>query len=61
MLAGLRSNYRSPSAFEAEAVKRHGWHDQGIVVAAVDDPRLPWQDRELLKAIGDRLYGRRES
>ena len=60
MSSSLRTNFRSPNAFDAEAVKRYGWHDHGIVVVAVDDPRLPWQEREILKAIGDKLYGRRQ-
>ena len=40
-----------------EALKRHAFEDQGIVVAKVDDPRLSWVDREELKRIGAKLYG----
>jgi hypothetical protein len=46
---------------DVEAVKRHGYHDQCIVVVAINDPRLPWQDREFLKQIGDKLYGQRRA
>jgi hypothetical protein len=43
---------------DTEAIKRHAFETQGIVVAKVDDPRLSWVDREELKRIGVKLYGR---
>lgn len=42
---------------DTEAIKRHAFNNQGIVVAKVDDPRLSWADREELKRIGSKLYG----
>jgi hypothetical protein len=42
---------------DTEAIKRHAFNNQGIVVAKVDDPRLSWVDREELKRIGSKLYG----
>ena len=42
---------------DIEAIKRHAFNNQGIVVAKVDDPRLSWLDREELKRIGSKLYG----
>jgi hypothetical protein len=56
----LRSSYRSPNTVDAEAIKRHGFRDQGIVVVSVDDPRLAWPEREILKQIGAKLYGERK-
>lgn len=44
-----------------ETLKRHGYHDQGIVVARIDDPRLNEWDRQFLKNIGGKLYGQRRS
>lgn len=57
--APLRTNLRTPTPFNGEAVKRHGYHDQGILVVALDDPRIGWEYREILKAIGAKLYGER--
>ena len=47
-----------PEPTDLEAVKRAGWHDQGILVVSVSDARLDWVERELLRRIGERLYGR---
>jgi|GEM_PF-91443 len=43
----------------AEMVRRDGWRDHGVFVVAVDDPRLTWPERELVRQLGERLYGRR--
>ena len=43
-----------------EQVKRNGWHDQGILVVAEDDDRLTWPERELIRRLGEKLYGKRE-
>ena len=34
-----------PEQIDAEAVKRDGWRDQGILVVAHDDSRLGWIER----------------
>jgi hypothetical protein len=44
-----------------EEVKREGWRGQGILVVSEDDPRLAWPERELVRQIGIKLYGKRES
>ena len=44
-----------------EQVKRNGWRDQGILVVAEDDDRLTWPERELIRRLGEKLYGKRES
>lgn len=49
---------RSPEASETEAIKRYGWRDQGVLVVSADDHRLTWPERELVRQIGSRLYGR---
>lgn len=43
-----------------EEVKREGWREQGILVVSEDDPRLAWPERELVRQLGQKLYGRRE-
>ena len=44
-----------------EQVKREGWHDQNILVVSPDDERLTWPERELVRQLGEKLYGRREA
>ena len=49
-----------PTAIAPDAVKAAGWRDHGLLVVALDDPRLGWADRELVRTIGDKLYGMQE-
>ena len=49
---------KSPEPSETEAIKRYGWRDQGILVVSADDQRLTWPERELVRQLGSRLYGR---
>jgi hypothetical protein len=42
-----------------EEVKRDGWHDQGLLAVSIDDERLTWPERELVKQLGEKLYGKR--
>jgi hypothetical protein len=49
---------KSPEPAETEAIKRYGWRDQGILVVSADDRRLTWPERELVRQLGSRLYGR---
>lgn len=48
---------RVPTPMDAEAIKRHGWQDQNVLVVNADDPRLTWPERELIKQLGAKLYG----
>ena len=43
-----------------EEVKRDGWQEQGVLAVAVDDERLTWLEQELVRQLGERLYGKRE-
>jgi hypothetical protein len=57
----LRTNYPTRDIgreIDREAIKRNGYHDQGIVVASVHDNRLTDWERQFLKNIGGKLYGR---
>jgi hypothetical protein len=61
------NNYRCPLARlqpeprpDPEQIKRDGWRDQHILVISPDDDRLDWVERDLLRQIGNRLYGRKE-
>ena len=42
-----------------ERVKRDGWLEQGLLAVSLDDQRLTWVERELVKQLGEKLYGRR--
>jgi len=45
----------------AEHLKRNGWREQSILVVSLDDCRLTWPERELVRHIGEKLYGKREA
>ena len=42
-----------------ERVKRDGWLERGLLAVSMDDQRLTWAERELVKQLGEKLYGRR--
>lgn len=46
-----------PQATDLETLKERGWREQGLLVVSQDDQRLDWMERQLLKNIGERLYG----
>ena len=41
-----------------ESVKRDGWLEQGLLAVSLDDQRLTWIERELVKQLGEKLYGK---
>ena len=42
---------------ELEALKRRGWRDHAMAVIDPRDPRLGWEDRQLVERLATRLYG----
>lgn len=42
---------------DVEAAKRQGWREQHILVVSDEDERLDFLERELIRSIGERLYG----
>ena len=46
-----------PETTDLEAMKQRGWRDQHILVVNADDERLDWMERQLVRQIGERLYG----
>ncbi|MHA3977402.1 hypothetical protein ACW9UR_06955 [Halovulum sp. GXIMD14794] len=46
---------------DTEQVKREGWKEQGVFAVSLDDQRLTWPERELVRQLGERLYGARPS
>jgi len=50
-----------PTTIDYARIKREAWRNDGILVIDVDRAEgLNWADRELLRVIGDQLYGRRK-
>ena len=50
---GLGGERRSP-----DQVKREGWREQGVLAVAVEDGRLTWPERELVRQLAEKLYGK---
>ena len=44
---------------DPEQVKRDGWHEQDMLAVSVDDHRLTWPERELVRQLRERRYGKR--
>lgn len=42
-----------------DQVKRDGWKEQGVLAVSLDDQRLTWPERELVRQLGEKLYGTR--
>ena len=42
-----------------DEIKREGWREQRVLAVSLDDARLTWPERELLRQLGEKLYGDR--
>lgn len=42
-----------------EHIKRDGWRVQRVLVVDADDERLTWPERELVRQLGEKLYGQK--
>jgi hypothetical protein len=58
-----QSHYPSPlgrmqaNPMDVETTKRQGWREQHILVISEQDTRLNFLERQLIRSIGERLYG----
>lgn len=43
---------------DADQVKRDGWRQTGLLAVRIDDERLTWPERELVRQLGEKLYGK---
>ena len=43
-----------------DQVKRDGWREQRVLAVSLDDDRLTWPERELVRQLGEKLYGDRD-
>ena len=65
-MTGPNPNYRSPLGLwlgetpDLEVIKRQGWRELRILVIRPDDRRLESHERDIVKRIGERLYGAKE-
>lgn len=41
-----------------DEIKRDGWKEQRMLAVSLDDQRLTWPERELVRQLGERLYGK---
>lgn len=48
-----------PNSRDVDAVKKNAFLDFNMLVVSVDDPRLAWPEREILKQVGEKLYGKK--
>ena len=46
-----------PNVTDLDSIKQRGWRDQNILVVNAEDNRLDYLERELVRRIGERLYG----
>ena len=46
-----------PQTTDLEVVKRMGWQQDHILVVKDDDDRLDFVEKEIVRRIGERLYG----
>lgn len=46
-----------PTKMDTERIKAEAWQEQRILVVALDDERLDWVEREVLRKIGEKFYG----
>jgi hypothetical protein len=57
-MMGLTSSiYGSSTRRDSETVKRDGWREMGMLAVSASDPRLSWPERELVRQLGEKLYG----
>jgi hypothetical protein len=47
-------------SMDREAIKKNAWVKDGILVLALDDPELSGMDKEFVKLLGNRRYGRHD-
>jgi hypothetical protein len=50
---GYGGERRSP-----EKAKQDGWCEQGLLAVSIDDQRLTWPEREFIRQLGEKLYGK---
>ncbi len=44
----------------SEQIKKDGWLESGLMAVSIDDQRLTWPERELVRQLAEKLYGKRK-
>lgn len=54
----LRSSLNISQTVDIAFMKKQAFHDQKILIVSLDDPKIGWDDRQMLTNIGNKLYGK---
>ena len=46
-----------PAIPDPEREKRNGWRNHNILVVAMEDSRLGWPEREMIKHLAQKVFG----
>lgn len=57
----LRSSLDRTNNVDVSFMKRQAWRDNNVLIVNLDDPmlNLGWDEKQLLRNIGDKLYGKK--
>ncbi len=47
-----------PESPDSDKIKKEAWENDGILVVHASDSRLTWIERQIIEAIGKRIFGR---
>ncbi len=42
----------------SEQIKKDGWLERGLMAVSIEDQRLTWPEKELIRQLGEKLYGK---
>lgn len=56
----MRSSLDLSKAVDIAFMKRQAFHDTRVLIVSLDDPKIGWDERQLLENIGTKLYGKRK-
>lgn len=57
--ARAMSGFGPDDQARSDSILREAWRQYGFVLLRVDDPDLTWPERMLLRALGERRWGKR--
>lgn len=61
-LAPYAASMRDPDPDGARRLAARKWHEDGTIILLPESiSRLDWQDRELVRAVAAKIYGKREA
>ncbi len=56
----MRSSLDRTNNVDISFMKHRAFHDQNILIVNLDDPKIGWDERQMLENIGTKLYGKRK-